>query len=125
MPGPGAITCGSFSPSGHSPAFWAMMHAHGLEEGDPVERFIEVFGEPHSVADAPMYGDGVKSYTWKNDSYYWPQRKGFLLLPRFPVTWESPNKANASDETVVPSSTSPDGRSASLPSPSDGSQSRR
>jgi len=48
------------APSWRSSEFLGMMRAYRLEEGDPVERFIAVFGEPHRVTDAPLFGKGVQ-----------------------------------------------------------------
>ena len=102
-----------------------MMRAYGLEEGDPPERFIAVFGEPDSVTDEPRFGQGVKCYTWKNECYYWPQRKGIPLVPQLPPYTEFPNKGNPADETVVRSSALPGARAAPSSLTVGRSQSRR
>jgi hypothetical protein len=59
-------------PRMHTPAFWRVMGAFGLEQGDPVEDFIDVFGKPDRVEPVRWYcyvtqapnGKDAPSHTW-------------------------------------------------------------
>lgn len=56
-----------------SPQFRAVMRTFGIKKGDPVERLIDILGEPDLVRDAPAWGVGVKWYEWKGNAYLWPE----------------------------------------------------